>query len=645
MNIVNVIILVVLLLHVKLLGAILEVPKSNEDSIKLLKQLLFELDEPKDCVFAQSSDKDIPYSTTTGSLYQYIPIITTNNDEFSQEILNAMNQGCSTFLIVPNSISKALPILYNTSVSSLQRKLRRYFILHEGNVEDVIPLFQLQLTKFLPHVYVLVSSEGNNTARNSKLYQILSQMYGKNLQPQGMKVIGTWKGNISKFEGKIKKDILQGQHLKLLLTSYSPYVMVEEDFVDGTEYRVLIEFSKRYNFTWDLDIMNGTLGDISDDEFSNSYFGRLKSLKYQTGAPAVFITESSLNYFDIVAPHSLFGIGFLTPVPKQLHYLWNIFTPFKFSTWSCVSGFILFCSLNFLFFTFLETRLYNFVMKSQYNQFGYALLNSMLLSVGQSISDEDRTVMKHLIVWFSITSTLFITAYNSNLVSFLTTPQLETPIDTLTQFIDSGLSWGLNDMVYLEILDGEEHSQMKVIGSRNKYFEDTDMLNNEARNGRIAVVFEKLFSGYICGADFLEEDTLTQLHAMKESLVNFYLAFAFQKGSPLIQIFDKFVSHLRDSGIYIQWEKEMVDMHRSHKFMLPLRLHANAFHPLVPLSIAHITGIFILFMVGHCLALIAFIYEKCIHVRFSTKNQLIYFQMKARQKVKKKHKRLYPFAN
>lgn len=152
--------------------------------------------------------------------------------------------------------------------------------------------------------------------------------------------------------------------------------------------------------------------------------------------------EPFTRYFDLSIPYIYSDMKFLTPAPKQIRNLWSIFAPFTYHVWIALIVVITIIPIILSSCSNMEQKLFPFYSSTPYSHCSYSFLYSISIFIGIGLPRFVPSAVRHIIIWTFMTSTLIITAYNCNLVSFLTFPVYEQPIDTLEEFVSSGLYWG-----------------------------------------------------------------------------------------------------------------------------------------------------------------------------------------------------------
>lgn len=225
---------------------------------------------------------------------------------------------------------------------------------------------------------------------------------------------------------------------------------------------------------------------------------------------------------------------------------------------------------------------------------------SILVSV--SVPKIKNDTINLVIPWLFLTSILLSTAYNCNLVSYLTVSKFQKPIDTVQDLASSGLKWGINDMSWVPVVGSSADPHVQKIKNKYIYFQDLKEFNQFASKGEIAVLVDKVNRIHLSTAD-LEESTFRKLHLMKDDVMTFVESLMFEKGSPYIDKFNEVIKPLRESGIIRHWDNEVFRMYKDRKFTYPLEKNSRAPNGPRILELNHVRGGFIILLASYPLAL------------------------------------------
>lgn len=258
-----------------------------------------------------------------------------------------------------------------------------------------------------------------------------------------------------------------------------------------------------------------------------------------------------------------------------------------------------------------------FVKESQiqipYSEFNYALFTSISVVIGIGTRHTNNSVIRPLLVCMFITSTVLITAYNCNLVSFLTLPTHERPIDTLEDFVYSNLQWGTDDIAWVEYFEDISDEYLRDIAKKYFMIKDLEHFNKLAKDGLVAALVEKLSSGRFTNTHYIYDDTLNHMRLMKEVPFTRPIVFIFPRGSPIGYELNNILRYLRDSGIVSKWEIDVVDTYQTTNQLLLLIQKQQAVQDIRSLSMDDMDGGFLLLLIGYGLSGIMFIIETFIY--------------------------------
>lgn len=600
-----------------LIGEITTLTFERYDNVclPLLRTLL---QNEQSCIIRMDEmDYSVQETKLKASATRYLPVVhisidVKSNLEYTRQILvKTMNFNCSSFVLSSKHICSSFSFIYEVNRIASRSKTRKYFVMQSTDEDYLSNTLNCKCMSFFPLVYILKPLNGNYFDISAKC-SVSTQKLGNNLYPDSLKLQDIWNNHTFvsyQTSGEDKLIDLNGIRLKLLFIPYYPWTQVIENtsLYDGIDYQMMIEISKRHNFTWEVETFEDS-GDAPDNETTGTFFGSLKKLENHIAIPACTITQMWKKYFDFSIELSHYQVKFATPLPKLKQNLWSIFTPLSSEVWVAITTFIFFSSLILYFFSVFQNVLFSSNTTSPFLSYLYSLLNAFSVVVGLSIPYNIQGAIRHLLTWLYMTSTLLITAYNCNLVSYLTFPLYEAPIDSLQQLVDSGLYWGTDVDAWVDLVSESSDPNVDVISGRHVLTQDYSRLNKLAEEGKLAFVTEQFSSAYVGYPHFLHTRNIALLRLMRETVLSTYLGYIFHRGSPLVGVFSRFVRQLRYSGIYDQLFSE-VSYQENLKF---LHYSDNTHQTLRPLSTSNVIGCFLLLLLGIGLSFVAFILENLI---------------------------------
>lgn len=543
-------------------------------------------------------DMDIPFF-----------VVSQNNDSKVEEthniLLQAMNQNCTTLIVSAKDICNTFSVIYHVNRLSVQRRPKTYLIVQTNEEFDTEALLRCECVTFFPFAYTLKESFPSNRIQQNDC-SLLSFKLGNNLKPTGMEVNARWNGKIVRNLDNIDHNVLQrlnGLSMSMVNLDFklSKLNAAQSDWKDD---ELMQELSKQHNFSWEVKVSN-VIGKLSDNQSSGTFYGSLKNLLYHVGTPVMYFTQDSMHHFDFSTPLTQSYVKILTPSPKRKQYLWSIFSPFASDTWIGIVSLILFASVLLYLISIIQSFMGYSVYRIVFHEYCYFLLCVISIIVGLGVPGKFSSAIKHLIVSLFITSTLLVTAYNCNLVSFLSLPVFEKPIDTLQEFLESELPLGTDTTFHVDLFKASELNLIYQIHKRFNVNEDYQGMNTLAKEGKMAFVCYELASGCLYYEHFIDTTTVHHLRVMKEPVFSINYAIPFHKSSPLVEAFNPFFFTISESGIYNHF---LETLRFKQKLILAKYLEFSS-NSLRVLSMRHLVGSFILLLVGLALSFIVFVVD------------------------------------
>ncbi|PSN47912.1 Ionotropic receptor 41a8 [Blattella germanica] len=359
-----------------------------------------------------------------------------------------------------------------------------------------------------------------------------------------------------------KTQNLLGKSLVVAAVDYTPYSVLGKDInsSDGVEVRLLAEFSKQINFTWEFLAENVNLwGTVHPNGSGHGVIGDVAEGKADIGISAIISTIYLIwNWTDFGTPHMSSATTGVVPAPTILPRWHTLILPFSTEIWVAmgvtflVSAFGTYC-VSRLAHKFLGT------MGPYTTLFNTALLvfGMLVMQVYEGAHEENRyVVLRALTALLDMMIFTLSSIYTGGLASVLTIPRYGRPIDTLREMADSNILWAAQDEAFVFSIRGTGDP---ILDHLNENFRvlDEEELAVRALRGDMGFVMEVLSGGSCCFSSHLTPRAMAKLRIMREPLYWSHIIFIFRKSSPYIEKFNNLVYKMRESGIMYYWEGEV----------------------------------------------------------------------------------------
>jgi hypothetical protein len=126
-------------------------------------------------------------------------------------------------------------------------------------------------------------------------------------------------------------------------------------------------------------------------------------------------------------------------------------------------------------------------------------------------------------------------------------------------------------------------------------------------------------TGHFTTEPHINEGTMVYRRVMRETLYWSHLYILLRKGSPYMHRFRTLVSRVRDAGLPLYWEGDVIRRYMSERLQLQISTSRILNGNLGPmkLNLDHLQGVFFLLVLGEAMASMAFFAE----LTFGRKNK------------------------
>jgi len=410
---------------------------------------------------------------------------------------------------------------------------------------------------------------------------------------------------------KTKETKMSGLHLKIGTINYPPYIFHNEEMgiVYGIEPSLLEILSKKLNFTYEYAFappneMWGAVTDFGNNNISiTGLLGMLHRKEVDVVLGDLYVKYEESKYIDFSQPYGMSHECFLVPVTLP-HPRWTaLFDPFQWPVWIA-----LILSFAFVVLTLrLAAKLRN--ASISYNDIYLCIL--FVLGHVLGIHQNDRGIRSSanrilFIIWL-LCVLVIATGYRTELISFMTSPYIPPPVDTVQQLIQSSISKITFGNLMKETMMRSNSQFLKELGQQIIVTYNFTYMFSLMDSGTWAVQSSKETLKYMAAIKFKEGTAGDyRLHLMLECVLPTLSAFGLQQNSLLKDDFNYETQRLIEAGL--------IQHHRSEfARRLPENPIANVNNVIEPLSLDQLKVVFYLLLFGYLVSFICFVIERIIY--------------------------------
>ncbi|XP_068200478.1 ionotropic receptor 21a-like [Palaemon carinicauda] len=471
---------------------------------------------------------------------------------------------------------------------------------------DILSLYNFQKTV---RVVVLQPKDDHVLTWSHQLYKPGS----------GLRYLGSWEKGIFHERHqqffKTDEENFEGAPLRVATFDHPPSVVYEHDEDHniisrlGVDMQIVKRLAQAMNFTpeyleipykelWGYELPNGTWTGL---------VGKVFYEQADIGACNVFLELHRWKMVDYSVPYNFERGCFVAPSPKPLLNWKSPVMPFAWDTWT----FIAVSLLTGGFLLYLVATLSINRESREFLSFSYDYLYIMAaLTMRSSFIVPSHTPLRIYIGFAGIFCLILSTAYSANLVAFLSVTQMSAPIDTMKDLSASGLRIGgvaFWKTQFTASIDPVVQKFANVLESNV----DLSSLFDRVEAGEFALIENKQYLEVQAGARYTY-GSRTTIRIVGECLLPYSIGLAFQKNSPLKQVFDGVILRLFESGVVIKWQKEVVDYFRlqyKEKRQQQKAGEGEISRGSKPLNLEQLQGVFYVLGLGYLLSALILLAE------------------------------------
>ncbi|CAB3362610.1 Hypothetical predicted protein [Cloeon dipterum] len=420
-------------------------------------------------------------------------------------IVEAFNLGCNSAIVTTNDAEQAIKNLLVATKKSTQRKNRNIVMITSTkepseilNLDEldnfanfVVGLISESEVKFWRQNFVGATRTEQRTPVLVDVWRNKGFVQGNNFFPED------WRN-------------FRERNLRMATFNYPPYSIIDGNTFDGTEMKFALELAKKLNFTWELVTDSAQWGQIFENSTGDGILGNVASNKADFGFGALYLWYNEYQYLDFTIPYIRTGITCLAPRPARLSGLMVPALPFSSGVWALlVATLTAGCIL-----AWFAAKLHNELRTSKFVECFLLVLGFMVMVPAPKLPPGYTRVCLN---FFLLMGLLLATSYSSSLVSFMTVPRFDQPLDTPRQMAKRGFKWAASHDAWAFSL---REASDDVFGKVYRLFTTMteEQLQLAALKGhRVAFAVERLPSGQLAVNPLLAP-AKDKLRLMREDL-------------------------------------------------------------------------------------------------------------------------------
>ncbi|XP_046657847.1 uncharacterized protein LOC124351132 [Daphnia pulicaria] len=360
---------------------------------------------------------------------------------------------------------------------------------------------------------------------------------------------------------------LSGRHLKVATLHHPPAVVIRPSnissevtlSVDGIEPSVMKLIADALNFTFDYVVApaNEMWGEILTDQqpkASENQTVRFTGIRGMLVRREVDLAFGDLyvirNWLPHISYSQIYKMDydcFVVPGPKPLASWMAVVLPFSVKTWLATLASLALVTVGLAAIFFQPNR-------------SASLGSSFLFALGQLLwiqqprfPDGKASSASLFLIWsWLFAATILSTVYRSGLISFLTHPFAQQPVNTIQQLVESPLNKMMFSDFYRTVLLNSTDPFRRQLGHQLRTTDNMSQMLDLLQTGHWAVDSSLDSLNYLMN----NQQTTLGLHVMQERLFPTRSSFGLQRDSPLKPRVDSVLQRLIEAGL--------VDYHRSY---------------------------------------------------------------------------------
>lgn len=316
------------------------------------------------------------------------------------------------------------------------------------------------------------------------------------------------------------------------------------------------------------------------------------------GVCALWMVKQDLHELDTLTtifPHDSLCATFLVPKPYPYIGFLNPFLALSKHLWlaifiSVLLIYIIILILNWIFY------------KKTINKSAVFLNIIRILSSG-SIPSKKHSVLKKLLLSWSLTCMILTASYSAGITSTMNVPKYTKSIRFFNDIVEEQLKLiGTPKSIY----DICKNSKNPILTKLKDYFITNE--NKITKHEPFGLFVKRIQGYYVMNAEKLNEEQRYRYHILNECIMNIYLTLMVAKNSPFKRIFDRQSILLQQHGIIQAWKRNLTISGRFN-YMRNFFIVDERSYDYKVLSLNEIKGAFLFLLCGFVLSLLVFLIE------------------------------------
>lgn len=249
--------------------------------------------------------------------------------------------------------------------------------------------------------------------------------------------------------------------------------------------------------------------------------------------------------------------------------------------------------------------------------------NSFLTLSGASVNKMPKTcILRVYFLPWVFYCMLINTGYQSMLISMLANPATEHQIKNLNEILARSLKTGFPATLGPQL---EGDSEMLVLAKRSEHVQDFNKAQGRVAYDRnFAYIIAEYTVNFMCINSFRDSRYKLLLYPAEDVLVSFHMSMVTQKGSWLVRVLNRVISYILLSGFQNKWWHDLQLTQRKADNAIQSRSESGV---VVPISLIHLQGAFLILAVGILISSFTFVVEKSFCKRATHNLQIMQNQI------------------
>ncbi|PSN37011.1 Ionotropic receptor 216 [Blattella germanica] len=363
------------------------------------------------------------------------------------------------------------------------------------------------------------------------------------------------------FLSKIPRNF-NGCVFRISTFEYRPMVMYPVNktnepfyYADGLEIRFVEAMLKAMNITpvyrpppgnklWGTDVgKNGTW---------NGIFGEVQRGESDMSIAVNVLDPDRSRLADAVYPYLGMDLVWHVPCPKPMPYWSGLIRLFSLNLWLAFILVYVIFSVAFWLLVLLKRS-----STSQYSSLEICLLSLWALILNMSASDgipNSKVIRLTFLLW-ALYCFIMNNLYQAFLTSYFVDPGLEPALTTENELLNTDLKLGFHPHMALR------HTELNSAPYRHQIPKDNvdEGLKRLAIKEDLAFLISPYVAGYKAYFTFMTADGKPGFCHLEEVFSIVWMSIYLQKGSPLFDIFNKYVPIVWQTGLVDKWHRDIIN--------------------------------------------------------------------------------------